>query len=123
MEVTLRVCEGSPRAVAVDKTEFIIGRAGDCDLTLTSPLVSRYHCVLTIQNSRISVRDLESSNGTGLNNSLLVGEKPLNDGDTLWVGATCIEVHIHRQAPVAARLRRFFRRRAQHVPAITGENF
>jgi pSer/pThr/pTyr-binding forkhead associated (FHA) protein len=95
MKVTLTVSEGSPRAVVVDSTEFLIGRAVDCDLRLRNPWISRHHCLLTIQNDQVFVRDLRSINGTAVNNQILVGERPLRDGDDLWVAATPIKVRIH----------------------------
>ncbi len=96
MRVTLTICEGWPLTVAVESPQFLIGRAADCDLTLPSPLVSRHHCLLTTQGGGVHARDLRSSNGTGVNNQRLVGERPLRDGDELWVAATPIQVHIQK---------------------------
>lgn len=95
MKVTLMVSEGRPRTVVVDSSEFVIGRAADCDLQLENPMVSRHHCLLTIQDGHLFVRDLKSSNGTGVNNQAIVGERLLRDGDHLWVAATPIDVRIH----------------------------
>lgn len=119
MEVTLRINEGTPRTVLVDKPEFVIGRAADCDLTLASCLVSRRHCALTIRDDGVYVRDLESSNGTGLNNMVLVGRKRLHAGDRLWVAATPIEVHIRRDQPVATQVAGFIRKMRHPIPAMT----
>jgi len=94
MKVTLTVQEGRPRTVPVDSSEFLVGRAPDCNLQLQSPLVSRHHCALTVQDGRLYVRDLQSSNGTGLNNQTVIGERPLHNGDDLWVAATPIKVRI-----------------------------
>lgn len=128
MQVTLHICEGKPQTVVVDKPEFVIGRAEDCDLTLASPLVSRHHCVLTIQNGGVYIRDLESSNGTGLNNRVLSGTMPLHEGDTLWVAVTAIEVHIRQREKVTARGIDLFRKLRHSIPATTSsqvphENF
>ena len=94
MKVTLTIHEGRQRTVAVDSPEFLIGRASDCHLQLDSPLISRHHCALTVQDGRMYVRDLKSSNGTGLNNQPVVGERPLHNDDELWVAATPIKVRI-----------------------------
>ena len=94
MKVTLTVSEGRPRTVVVESSEFLIGRAADCDLKLENPMVSRHHCVLTIQDGHLFVRDLKSINGTGVNNQAVVGERLLRDGDQLWVAATPIDVRI-----------------------------
>ena len=113
MRVTLKVSEGRPRTVAVEPPErakFVIGRGEDCDLRLASPLVSRHHCVLTVQDGRIFVRDLESSNGTGVNNQILVGQRPLRDGDELWVAATPVTVRIQRDRNVSTLVDEVFRK-------------
>jgi len=94
MEVILRLATGKPHKVAMDRPRLVIGRGDDCDLVLESPLISRHHCALTIQDGRVFARDLGSTNGTGLNNRTLVGEEQLRDGDVLWVAATGIEVCI-----------------------------
>jgi pSer/pThr/pTyr-binding forkhead associated (FHA) protein len=96
MNVTLHIREGKPREVVVDRANFLIGRGNDCGLRLECDLVSRHHCVLTIQDGLLHVRDLESLNGTGLNNGVLIGVQRLHDGDTLWVAGTAIEVHIRQ---------------------------
>ena len=114
MKATLTVCEGRPRTVVVDSPEFLIGRAADCDLKLENPMVSRHHCALTIQEDHIYIRDLQSVNGTGVNNQALVGERPLRDGDRLWVAATQIEVRIQNDR--TAGVDKVFRRLWQPVP-------
>lgn len=103
MEVTLKITDEWPRTVAVDLPEFVIGRDEDCDLQIKSPLVSRHHCALVMQDGRLYVRDLQSRNGTGLNNQVLVGQRQLHDGDRLWVAATPIEVWIRGDRSVARR--------------------
>jgi len=106
MKVTLTTDEVWPRTVAVTSREFVIGRAADCDLRLQSPLVSRHHCMVTEQDGRLFVRDLGSSNGTGLNNQPLIGERLLHHQDELWVAATPVKVHIQRDRSVAGMVHR-----------------
>lgn len=114
MKITLTVSEGRPRAVVVESSEFLIGRAADCDLKLENPMVSRHHCVLTIQDGDLFVRDLKSSNGTGVNNQVIVGERLLHDGDHLWVAATPIDVRI--QSDRASWVDQVFQSLWQPVP-------
>lgn len=98
MKVTLKTsAAGQRHEVPVDAAEFVIGRAGDCDLQIQHPLVSRHHCVLTIEEDGVFVRDLQSSNGTGVNNQPLVGPRRIRDGDTLWVAATPVVVRVYRE--------------------------
>ena len=115
MTVTLTILDGRRRTVLLDRPRLLVGRAADCDLRLESALVSRHHCELTLEDGRVYVRDLHSSNGTALNNQMLVGERPLHDGDRLWVAATPIHVHIRSDRSAVARMAEVFqtlRRRA-----------
>jgi pSer/pThr/pTyr-binding forkhead associated (FHA) protein len=100
MEITLCVCEETPKVAVVETYEFLIGRGHDCDLQLASPLVSRQHCALTVQDNVVCVRDLHSLNGTALNNGVLIGNQTLHDGDMLWLAGTAIEVHIRQRDAV-----------------------
>jgi pSer/pThr/pTyr-binding forkhead associated (FHA) protein len=118
MRVTLTVSDGMTRTVVVDSPEFLIGRATDCDLKLQNPMVSRHHCVLTIQDDHLFVRDLRSSNGTGINSHILVGERLLHDRDRLWIAVTPIEVRIqHSRARwLEQALQTLQQRLASHNP-------
>ena len=41
----------------------IAGRSGECEVCLPSKRVSRHHCVFTVGDGRVDVRDLGSHNG------------------------------------------------------------
>jgi pSer/pThr/pTyr-binding forkhead associated (FHA) protein len=105
MDVMLRVCTGRPRTVPLDASKFLIGRDSDCNLILDSPLVSRFHCPVTVKDHRVYARDLHSTNGTGLNNGRLVDEQLLHDGDILWLATVAIQVCIPQEATSAFRRR------------------
>lgn len=102
MRVTLTTSgAGRQHEVSVDSAEFVIGRAGDCNLQLRNPLISRHHCVLKLEDDGVYVCDLGSSNGTGVNNQRLAGRRRLRDGDTLWVAATPLSVRVRREWALA----------------------
>jgi pSer/pThr/pTyr-binding forkhead associated (FHA) protein len=65
---------------------FVIGRAAGCHLRPASALVSHEHCVIENRDGRAVIRDLRSTNGTFLNEDLLLADCPLNDGDEVQVG-------------------------------------
>lgn len=51
-----------------DQTEYTIGRHVDCDKRIDgSKAISRFHCKIIFQNSKIFIEDLSKSNGTYLN--------------------------------------------------------
>jgi predicted component of type VI protein secretion system len=67
-------------------TENLLGRAGDADLVVDRPLVSRRHCRLIAHaDGALEVEDLESTNGTFVNGRR-VKRARLEAGDRLTVG-------------------------------------
>jgi pSer/pThr/pTyr-binding forkhead associated (FHA) protein len=71
-----------------------LGRAPRADFVLEAALVSRLHCRLTATDSTIDVVDLDSTNGTYINDHR-VRNGTLASGDRLKVGR--IEMTIARQ--------------------------
>ncbi len=72
--------------------EMIVGRDEDCDLRIASSLVSRKHCSLKSTPEGILVTDLESQNGTHVNDVAISEPTILCEGDTLRIGATVLAV-------------------------------
>lgn len=66
----------------------VIGRSTECNLRLASGQVSRQHCQLLIDDQRVAIVDLGSSNGTFLNGQQLTAnvETPLPSGAELEIG-------------------------------------
>jgi predicted component of type VI protein secretion system len=83
---------GNPRI----EPEFLIGRADDCDVRLIDKSVSRHHCAIAVDIAAraIRVRDMESRNGTFVNDERLPGMCTLQDGDRLTVGHVPLTIHI-----------------------------
>ena len=74
----------------LDGRELRVGReTGKHMLTLHGEGVSRVHCLLTLREGSIIVRDLGSSNGTWLNGKRLTSEQdtPISKGDVLAIGS------------------------------------
>jgi hypothetical protein len=83
---------GNPRI----EPEFLIGRADDCDVRLSDYSVSRHHCAITVDITArsVRVRDMESRNGTFVNDERVPGMCALQDGDTLTVGSVPLKIRI-----------------------------
>ena len=62
-----------------------IGRGPQADFVVDAPLLSRVHCRLSATGSVLTVEDLQSTNGTFVNDHL-VTQSPLQNGDRLRVG-------------------------------------
>ena len=66
-------------------TELALGRDPANGLPISDPSVSRKHCVISRQDERFRVRDLDSRNGTQVNGES-VKDRWLSHGDQLTVG-------------------------------------
>jgi adenylate cyclase len=65
--------------------EVCIGRASDNDLIINDFGVSRHHAKVVVDDGQCFIVDLESRNGTRVNN-VLVTRRPLTDGDEVSLG-------------------------------------
>jgi hypothetical protein len=85
-QVSLKVLEGEERGTVfpVNKPRLLIGR-GNADITINDPTASRLHCALEVSEQQVFVRDLGSSNGTFVNDQLVV-VAPLEPGSTFRIG-------------------------------------
>ena len=70
---------------------IIIGRASDCDYVIQNSTVSRRHAEIKVSNRQVSVRDLESSNGTYVNGEKISDRTRLEPGDELQLGANPVD--------------------------------
>jgi pSer/pThr/pTyr-binding forkhead associated (FHA) protein len=71
----------------------MLGRAGSCDLSLSDDAeVSTQHAVLQFVNGKLTVRDLQSTNGTQVNGVPINNDYPLRSGDLLLLGRTELRI-------------------------------
>ncbi len=64
----------------------VVGRGKESTLIVPHALVSRKHCEIFERAGILVVRDLESLNGTYINNYRIKGEQPLHPGELLTLG-------------------------------------
>jgi putative nucleotidyltransferase with HDIG domain len=74
----------------VEGASVTVGRVVQCEIHIDDQAVSRRHCTLAVQGGALVVTDLESANGTFLN------ERPVKSatarpGDLIRVGSTVLE--------------------------------
>ena len=82
---------GSGRTYSITSTTAPIGRENVPDgIVLNDPNVSRRHAEIFLSGGNWSVRDLNSTNGT-LVNDIDVSEARLHNGDVLTIGLTNLE--------------------------------
>ncbi len=78
----------------IKKLSTVIGRKIDADLRVPLADISRAHCELTLIDDELTVRDLESSNGTFVNGDK-VEQASLHAGDKLKVGPVTFIVQVN----------------------------
>jgi len=95
MQVKLHLVKGNPQGkqVEVPVGTLTIGRAEDSDLIIASTRVSRHHCEILNEASRVVIRDKGSGNGT-LVNGAKIHEQALNPGDEVQIGPLTFAVEI-----------------------------
>lgn len=74
------------KKISLPQREVSIGRDDSCFIRMTSAEVSRQHCALVPTDKGLLVRDLDSQNGTIVNNVRIERETLLHPGDFLQVG-------------------------------------
>jgi len=72
--------------------EVVVGRDEDCHMRIASSLISRKHCTLKGVAAGVWVRDLESQNGTYVNDVAINEPFLMKPGDVLRVGAALFQV-------------------------------
>lgn len=85
-------------AFVLRRGENIIGRLEDCDVPVLDGSVSRQHARVLYSRERVSVTDLNSSNGCFVND-VRVDALELSDGDALRIGSVNFRVSIPSTIP------------------------
>ena len=81
--------QGSTHTLA--KARVILGRQGS-DVALSDPEISRNHCVLEVRENYINLKDMDSTNGTFMDEER-VRAAMLRDGSEFRVGTTILRVN------------------------------
>ncbi len=84
---------GGRKDFALKGPTTVIGRRMDADLRIPISSISRAHCEVVVSEDEVLLRDLDSSNGTFLNDSK-VTEAVLSPGDRIRVGPIVFVVQI-----------------------------
>ena len=96
-EISLKALEGEEKGTVypVTKPRVTIGRA-NADITINDRMVSRVHCALEISDEGVLLRDLESTNGT-LVDDRPIQTAPLSHGSSFRIGSHLFQLVITRK--------------------------
>jgi hypothetical protein len=100
-ELVIQSGKHQGKRLSLPAGEVFVGRDEDCQIRLTSTDISRRHCVLQVSEADVRVRDLESRNGTFVNDVAVSGEVVLKPGDVLRVGPMVLQMPGTKVAPPA----------------------
>lgn len=91
------------QVIPLNRRKFLIGREQDCQLRPNSEMVSRHHCVFSLDDFSVRLRDLGSTNGTLVNGERIQREIVLTNTDRILIGNLEFELVVRAdvQAPEA----------------------
>jgi len=90
------------RDIPIGDGETLIGRELDCDIILDTPNASRHHARVLCRENKVTIEDLNSSNGTFVNSTPIDGQHELKHLDVCQIGDS---VFLFRDTDVPADLR------------------
>lgn len=108
------------RRIRLGARPKVIGRAPPADLVLHDPQVSRSHCRVDIALEQALVTDLDSTNGTFVNDERVCGSVPLPPGARLQVGAHVLvhEWRIRREVEESQALDRDIAKASRYIQSL-----
>jgi HD-GYP domain-containing protein (c-di-GMP phosphodiesterase class II) len=91
-EFVVRSGKEAGRTVTVNSGQSLtLGRLKGCDIVVDDEAASRRHCTVTAREQACVVADLQSANGTFVNEQRITSVE-LNRGDKIRIGSTVIEL-------------------------------
>ena len=70
-----------------------LGRSANNDVVLDESAASRYHAVMTRDDTEYVLEDLNTANGTYVNHQRVQGPLRLRNGDKIQIGRTVLTYH------------------------------
>ena len=80
------------RRIRLTAHGHVVGRSPEAEITIDDPYASEFHARVGIQDERIMVHDLGSTNGTYVNGRRVSAPTTVSRGDTVQIGKTILEV-------------------------------
>jgi len=101
----------------LDQDEITIGRDPFNDIVIDNPATSRFHATIYRENGNYIIQDLESSNGTFINN-FVTDSKILEVGDEILIGKHILKVNAPK--PNGAVIDLAFQSQSKYTGAAEG---
>jgi hypothetical protein len=94
---------GEVLAFPADQSIIRLGRSPANDMVLQDKQASRYHAQISRHGAGFLIRDLDSTNGTFVNDEKLKGPRPLRPGDRIRIGEVVVECEMDAAAAAAGQ--------------------
>ena len=78
--------------IRISSSQITFGRSDQCDISVDDQFLSSRHAIIHNKGGSLSIEDLDSTNGTFLNDQPLTGTAPLKSGDVVRIGQTTLTV-------------------------------
>lgn len=83
-----------PESTSFIQSEIVLGRVPTSDLQIEDNTISAQHALLSYHHDQWWAKDLESTNGTFLNNERIFDEQLITSGDVLKLGNFTFEIQV-----------------------------
>ncbi|MEZ5175121.1 MAG: FHA domain-containing protein [Acidimicrobiia bacterium] len=91
-EVVMLTGSGATQRVRLTPKGHVFGRSAEADIPIDDPYASEFHARLGVQDNKVIVHDLGSTNGTYVNGRRVASPTTVIRGDTVQIGKTILEV-------------------------------
>jgi serine/threonine protein kinase len=91
----LLVSQATKKVFRIFGGTTVIGRSSECDVVLKAADISKRHCQITLDGDQLTVEDLNSANGTWVNERQ-IKRAPLQDGDALDIGGHLFQICVQK---------------------------
>lgn len=100
--------------------KLLIGRSEKCQLKIDDGQVSSNHCLLVLRGEELCVEDMQSKNGTFINNIRVISSK-LCLNDSLKIGGATIRLDPLKNSPEVKELLRYKGNHNRNIGELTLE--
>ena len=87
------------KTIESEKDEIVIGRNAENDIVVENLAVSKMHARIVNRGGEYYIEDLNSTNGTYLNN-IRITKKNLKNNDIIIVGKHSLEIHFEKKGDI-----------------------
>jgi hypothetical protein len=92
-----------PQLIVIESTSVSVGRSAPADVILSHKSISREHCIIGLANDELFVTDLNSTNGTYVDDERVGRATILPAGSLLRLGQIALRHSVHTRAEARRR--------------------